>query len=189
MPGVSAVVLAAGQSKRMGGPNKLLMPWHDTTVLGAVLRALDPMALDTLVVTGRDREDIATLAASKDVVWNKDFALGLSSSIRTGVAARPLARGYLFVLGDTPELRTEVVATVLELAAVASQDAIIAPRYMADATPFGHPVYFGSAYFEDLLRLSGDRGARPIIEANREKLITFDVPGRLTDIDLPGELP
>lgn len=189
MPGVSAIVLAAGQSKRMGGPNKLLMPWHDTTVLGAVLRALDPLAMDTLVVTGRDREEIAALAVPWEVVWNEDYARGLSASIRTGVAARPLARGYLFVLGDTPEMRTEVVAAVLELAAVASQDVIIAPRYMADATPFGHPVYFGSAYREDLLKLAGDRGARPIIEANREKLITFDVPGRLTDIDLRGDLP
>ncbi|MCC7229449.1 MAG: nucleotidyltransferase family protein [Fimbriimonadaceae bacterium] len=189
MPGVSAIVLAAGQSARMGGPNKLLMPWHDTTVLGAVLRSLDPMSMDTVVVSGRDREAIAALAAPKEVVWNEDFALGLSTSIRAGVAARPLASGYLIVLGDTPEMRSEVVAAVLEIAAMGGHDAIIAPHYMADEMPFGHPVFFGTAYREDLLKLVGDRGAGPIIAANRDKLITFDVPGRLPDIDRPGDLP
>jgi molybdenum cofactor cytidylyltransferase len=185
---VSAIVPAAGMSRRMGGPNKLLLPWNDTTIVGMVVRTLLACGLDVVVVTGRDAEEVAAAASGARTVFNARFAEGLGSSISTGVAACPEAEGFLIALADMPSLSTSVVRMLVEQLEEAPLDAIIAAVYEDDPARLGHPVLFGASYREALLKLSGDVGARAILKCAIDKVIRVPVGGHLNDLDTPTDM-
>ncbi len=180
MPAVSAIVPAAGLSTRMGGPNKMLLPYGESTIVGTVVRTLLACDLDVVVVTGRDAALVSEAAEPARAVFNERYREGLGTSIACGVAACPPDHGYLIALGDMPELSTDVVRL---LAAQAEPDAILAPVYAQEPDRPGHPVLFGSIYRESLLGLTGDEGARAVLRANRGKLRLIPVAGALVDID------
>ena len=181
---VSAIVPAAGQSTRFGGPNKLLQPWNGTTVVGAVVRALRESRLEVVVVTGRDADLVADAVEPAQTVFNPRFETGLGTSIAQGVANAPEG-GYLIALGDMPGILPEVVISLLEAYEQGTSDAIIAPIYADQPDRIGHPVLFGSNYRQNLIALHGDQGARSIIDSASQKLVRISVPGRLPDIDTP----
>lgn len=174
---IVAIVPAAGLSSRMGGPNKLLMPWGDGTVVGSVVAALIKSGLEVVVVTGRDASHVAE-AVDCPTVFNPAFAEGLGGSIAAGAGAAPSADGYLIALGDMPEVSPRVIRALME--AFASKDDILAPVYESGQ---GHPVLFGAAYFEELCALKGDVGARSILAAHRDRLRLIPVDGELQDLD------
>lgn len=169
----------------MGGPNKLLLPYGGTTVVGAVVQTLLSCGLDVVVVTGRDALEVARSVAPARTVFNPSFASGLGSSIAVGVAQVPEESAVLIALGDMPSLRKDVVESLLGRA---SRDAIVVPRYQETPEKPGHPVLFGQSFRAALLQLKGDNGARPIIETHRESVVTLDVPGLLADVDGPCDL-
>ena len=187
MPGVSAVVPAAGLSSRMEGPNKLLLPWEGGTVVGAVASCLLSCGLDVVVVTGRDAELVAEAVSPARTVFNPDFAEGLGRSISVGVGACAEAEGWMIALGDMPGLDLGVVKLLLSRFASAGSDAIVAPVYSAEPERHGHPVIFGAAYRDELLALSDDSGARPIVARHLDLLVSVVVEGSLGDIDTPGD--
>lgn len=186
MRAVSAVVPAAGLSRRMGGPNKLLLPYDGTTVVGAVVQTLLECGLEVVVVTGRDAEEVARSVAPARTVFNPSFASGLGTSIAAGVAQVPEESAILIALGDMPSLRKDVVESLLDRA---SRDAIVVPRYQETPDRPGHPVLFGQSFRAALLQLKGDRGARAVIESNTASVVTLDVPGVFPDVDEPADLP
>jgi molybdenum cofactor cytidylyltransferase len=185
---VSAIVPAAGLSRRMGGPNKLLLPWNDTTMVGAVVRTLLACGLDVVVVTGRDAEVVGEAARGARTVFNTRFTEGLGSSISAGVAACPKAEGFLITLGDMPSLDATAVQAVVEQFEEAPPDAIIAAVYEDDPARLGHPVLFGASYREALLKLSGDVGARAILKCAIDKVIRVPMRGHLDDLDTAADL-
>jgi molybdenum cofactor cytidylyltransferase len=180
---VSAVVAAAGLSTRFGGPNKLLQPWDDSTIVGTVVSTLLSCGLPAIVVTGRDALLVAETVAPAQTVFNPEFQSGLGTSIACGVRTAPAGHGVLIALGDMPSLRREVVLQLL--AGYDAPDAIVAPAYADEPDRPGHPVLFGLDYREALCGLSGDEGAREVLQANRRRLILLPVLGGLEDIDEP----
>lgn len=189
MRAVSAIVMAAGNSSRMGGPNKLLLPWGQGTIIGSTVKSLGLCLEDIVVVTGRDADLVGCAVAPFRTVFNEEFSQGLGTSIAAGVAACPHAEGFLIVLGDMPGLAPSVVLALLQTFATAALDAIIAPVYESEPNRTGHPVLFGADHRGALLTLTGDEGARAVIKAHPQKLALINVPGSLGDIDQPGDLP
>src|SRR5688572_17538412 len=160
---VSAVVLAAGESTRMG-QNKLLMPWGDTTVLGHVVKTLYEGGIgDTVVVTGHDaeavRESVQDLPCR--TFLNLRSSEGMGRSIAAGVkACLPDTEGFLIVPGDMPMVTPELVRQILECA---SENGLVVPRC---GVRMGQPVFFGRVCRSELEALSGDSGARNVLEAH-----------------------
>ncbi len=188
MRAVSAIVMAAGNSSRMGGSNKLLLPWGQGTIIGSTVKSLGLCLEDIVVVTGRDADLVGSAVAPFRTVFNEEFSQGLGTSIAAGVAACPHAEGFLIVLGDMPGLAPSVVLALLQTFETVALDAIIAPVYESEPNRPGHPVLFGADHLEALINLTGDQGARSIIKSNPEKVVLIKLPGSLGDIDQPADL-
>ena len=187
---VSAVVLAAGTSSRMGAENKLLLPWGDKSVLEVVVNTLVGAALhEVVVVVGHEAETVAAVLESYPVrvATNDDFAAGMSASLRTGIeAADAAAAGYLVALGDMPAITAGIVDLLCRRFNEAGESAILLP---VNEGRRGHPVIFASDYREELLALSGDRGARSVVERHPGCVVEVPVSasGILADVGTPEE--
>jgi molybdenum cofactor cytidylyltransferase len=186
---VWAVVPAAGLSRRMGGPNKLLMPWGEGTIVGSVVATLVQCGLEVVVVTGRDAAAVAAAVGPVRTVHNAAFEQGLGGSIATGVAACGHADGYLVALGDMPGLRADVVRSLIETLRIGPPDAIVAPVYDGEPDRPGHPILFGPAYRRELEELHGDEGGKAVLRAHQSHLRLLGVEGILQDVDRPEDLP
>ena len=185
MRAVSAVVPAAGLSKRMGGPNKLLLPYGETTVVGAVVLTLIECGLDVVVVTGRDADLVAQAVAPARAVFNPDFEQGLGGSIAVGARNVPEGNAILIALGDMPALINETVDAII---ASGTDDFIVVPHYLGAPKVPGHPVLFGAKFREALTQLSGEKGAKEVIDANPANVVTLHFRGAFKGIDVPGDL-
>ena len=167
----------------MGGPNKLLLPYDDTTVVSAVVRTLLDCGLDVVVVTGRDADDVRRAVGPARTIHNPDFEKGLGTSIAAGVRAVPVTNAVLIALGDMPALREDVVNA---LVTHASSSNIVVPRYIDDPDTPSHPVLFGSAFRQSLTDLRGDKGAMSVIKQYSSSVMSVPVSGSLHDIDDPS---
>ena len=143
-------MLAAGLSRRMGGPNKLLQPYRGKPLLAHALRVAEEIEFaDRIAVTGRDCAETEALAASFGFrcVFNPSFAEGLGTSIAAGVRAlQPEAEGAFIALGDMPEIGPEVYRALAE---TFTQGSIVAPLHNGAR---GHPVLFCKSYIAQLSR-------------------------------------
>ncbi len=169
----------------MGGPNKLLLPYGKSTVIGTVVQTLLSCGLGVVVVTGRDADEVARAAEPARCVFNPSFESGLGSSIACGVKAAPPG-GVLIALGDMPGLRKSVVEELV--ASLDDERKIIAPVYNEQAERRGHPVLFGAKHREALMALSGDEGANSVVLNNTGWLDLVCVDGGLGDIDAVSDL-
>jgi xanthine dehydrogenase accessory factor len=191
-----ALVFAAGQGSRYGGA-KLLADWRGAPVLHRALQTAFAAPADTVtVVTGAHAEEVAlcarAFAASRPdggrlrLVHAPDHALGLSASIREGVGSLPEdAWGAFLVLGDMPRVPEAVLAPLAR--ALAEGAKVAAPRF---AGRRGHPVLVGRALFDDLLALTGDRGAGELLRTLGAGLALVESPddGVHFDVDEPADL-
>ncbi len=122
-----------------------------------------------------------------EILESRRTRRGLGASLGAGVAARPIADGWIVALGDMPDIRPETIAAVLaRLESGATLAAPAAPR----GGRHGHPVGFSRALLSELLALDGDEGARSIVQRHRDALVVVEVddPGIFTDIDTPSDL-
>jgi molybdenum cofactor cytidylyltransferase len=194
---IAAIVLAAGSSRRFGS-DKLL---HPVTRKGATLPLaahsllpwLDVFAQVTVVVRpGSEafRDAIAaslgpsTPAALRWIVC-QDAEQGMAASLACGVRANRGAAGWLIGLADMPAVPMSAIAGV--------RDALITGAALSAASRDGrrgHPVGFASRYYEELLALRGDAGARGLLERDRSSLVQIEAgdDGIFADIDVPGDL-
>jgi molybdenum cofactor cytidylyltransferase len=186
-PHITALVLAAGPSSRMGGAHKLLEELGDKPVLRwAVDAALASAARDVSVVVGHHAEHVrAVLPEGVRSVSNTDHSAGLSSSLRVGVRAlADEVDGVLVMLGDMP-----FVSAALCDALIATFEAgrVCVP---VTAGRRGHPVLWTRDFFDEIAELEGDRGARSVMERHVGAVteISVDDDGILVDIDDPHDL-
>jgi molybdenum cofactor cytidylyltransferase len=189
--GIAAVLLAAGRSSRMGAGSKLLLPhpvdkqpllWHAAqSVLALGLR-------EVLVVVRPDLPALAAALAGLPVriVPNAEYAQGMATSLRVGIAALgPDALAALVVLGDTPEVDPAVFAALLA-AYQAEGRPMTLPVY--DGIP-GPPTLFSRAAFPALAQLTGDQGGRRIMVEHPDWVTRVPLPLALIprDIDTPDD--
>lgn len=171
---VAGVVLAAGASTRLGQPKQLL-PLAGRPLLAHVLAAAEASPLDPLLlVLGHEAEAVLAAVAPgrARVLLNLAYAEGQSTSVRLAVAALPAqVAAAVFLLGDQPAVSPEVVARLV--AAFRTRGApIVQPRYTQGP---GNPVLIARTFFPELLALSGDTGARPLLRRHAERLLLVDV--------------
>ncbi len=190
-PRVTALVLAAGASRRMRGRDKLLEPVAGMPVLRRVVEAaLASRADRVLVVLPPDaparRRALAGSAA--EIVVAQDAAEGMAASLGAGMRALGEATdAVVILLADMPE--TEAAGIDRLIAAFDPEERREICRAVAeDGTP-GHPVLFGRRFFEALAGLSGDRGARDVVTASPEFIADVAMAGRapLVDLDTPED--
>ena len=185
---VAAVILAAGESRRMGQP-KLLLPWRDGCVLDAVLAAVSAAPFDDAVlVSGAYRERVEEVAAYHGIrcVFNPDYASGQSTSLIAGLNALPDDTAAAFILADQPGLNDALLRRLIE-AYRQSGAPILQPRTLQGRA--GHPVLFAPALFAELRALSGDAGGRPVLQAHKNEIryLLADDDGIWQDLDTPEE--
>ena len=187
---VAAVVLAAGRSTRAGPINKLTAPIGGVPMVARVVDAvLGAPVRPVVVVTGHEAPAVRAALEGRDVVFvhNPDFADGVATSIRTGVAALPEdAAGVVVCLGDMPALSSGDIARLV--AAFESGGADICVPVTAERR--GNPALFARHLFPDLQKLSGDTGARGLITAHSDKVreVRMEGAGTLTDLDTEADI-
>jgi molybdenum cofactor cytidylyltransferase len=167
-PFVSALVLAAGASSRLGQPKQLL-PFGPTTMLGRVVaEARAASSLDEVVVVlGGAADEIRRRVdlGGATVVENPAFGDGCATSYRTGIAALDgRAEAVAVLLGDQPGIERAVIDAVVEEWR-RTRDRIMLAAYR---TREGHPLLFSRALFEQLVALRGDKAAWKIVDAHRD---------------------
>lgn len=167
---IAALVLAAGASKRLGRP-KQLEPWGTgQTLLGAVVEAVNAFPVDeTWVVLGASSDEIMEAVPLDEcgVIENLEWEEGLASSIRAGLDAltrQSKCEAALIVMGDQPTIDPSVVAELVRHHRSSRASAII-PKYRYTR---GNPVLIDRALWPRIMSLSGDEGARQLLQAHPE---------------------
>ncbi len=188
---VGAVVLAAGRGTRMGGPNKLLAEVSGKPLVRhAAEAALGSRARPVVVVTGHQQEEVEPALAGLDVrlVHNPDFAEGLSTSLKAGLAALPQeADGALVLLGDMPRVTSGLIDRLIGAFDPAAGGLAVVP--VRDGHR-GNPVLFSRVFFPELQTVTGDVGARGLLGSHGEGVVEVPVDddAAFLDVDTPEAL-
>jgi molybdenum cofactor cytidylyltransferase len=186
---IASIVLAAGSSTRMGLRNKLLEPVCGEPMVRRVAAiALGSGAEPIVVVTGHEAAEVGAALQGLGVtlILNPDYAEGLSTSLRAGLSALPPGiDGALILLGDMPEVEGSVVSDLM--ASFTGMSAICLPVRHGRK---GNPVLWGSRYFPEMMELTGDLGAKPLMARHEAQLIEVEVAtdSILHDVDAPEDL-
>ena len=190
-PRVAALVLAAGQSRRMGGPNKLLEDIGGKPLVRRVAeQALASRARPVVVVTGHQRERVEAALAGLPVVLahNPDFAEGLSASLKAGIAALPTEiDAAVICLSDMPQVDAALIDRLSGAFDPERGALIVVPTVDGKR---GNPVLWARRFFPDLSNLQGDVGARHLIGTYADAVAEVAVEGRAVffDVDTPEAL-
>lgn len=185
-PTRAAVVLAAGLSTRFGGATKQLADLDGRPLVSHVVAtALASDVGEVVVVVGHDGDRVAAAAGDDPrvrAIVNPDPAAGMATSLRAGVAAlAPTVERLVILLGDQPGIDPALVDRVL--AAVVDHPAARV-RYRDHP---GHPVAFARSAFPALAALTGDVGARDLLERLDTHEVDVDAPSP-ADVDTPEDL-
>jgi molybdenum cofactor cytidylyltransferase len=188
---VEVIVLAAGRSTRMDGPNKLLAELEGKKLVRiATEQALASKASGVIVVTGHQADLVEQALAGLDVkfVRNQEFAAGLASSVKAGIAAVPAdADGAVICLGDMPLIDASLIDRLIDDFAADRGHLIVVP---VAGGRRGNPVLWSRRFFQELMTLDGDVGARHLIAKHSEAVaeVAVEGEGAFLDIDTPQAL-
>ncbi|HEY1983370.1 MAG TPA: NTP transferase domain-containing protein, partial [Xanthobacteraceae bacterium] len=188
---IAAIVLGAGRSSRMGGPNKLVAEIGGRPLIRIVVQeALKSRARPVIVVTGHqhDRVEAVLKGLPVEIVHNPDFADGLGTSLRTGIAALPMeADGAIVCLGDMPQVDSAMIDRLIG-AIDPDKGALVAVPTIDGKR--GNPVVWSRRFFAELMKVEGDVGARYLIGRYPEAIAEVPLAGTaaLTDVDTPEAL-
>ena len=171
---ISAILLAAGQSKRMAGENKLTKKIQGIPLIKrSVQNILASSINELIVVLGHQKEIIEKLIDKNEkikFVFNKDFESGMASSIKTGLNnLSEKTEAFFICLSDMP-----MVSHVIYNQLIKSKDnkEIIAPTYKGQQ---GNPVLFDKSMKEKIMVITGDVGAKKILELNKDKILNLEI--------------
>lgn len=191
-PSTAAIILAAGSSSRMGaGRHKLMLPLGDRPVLAHVIAAtLASRAAPIIIVLGHQAEEVHaritpyTAHRSITVIKNDDYMKGMSTSIHAGV--RALLRrddtpdSALIILGDQPLMTAQIIDTLIA-ARRATGRRIVVPLYNGQR---GNPVLFAASLFAELMEITGDEGARSVVQRHRQEIATVELGDAMASYDV-----
>ena len=168
---ITAILLAAGQSKRLKDENKLTKLFKGKPLINHILFSLIKSKVNKIIIVlGFEHLKIKTkLLKSKKInfVINKNYKKGMSSSIKTGLKKLPKNnKGFLIVLGDMPNI-TKTIINKICLSITKSDKEIILPKFKNRT---GNPIGFKQSMIKNIYKIKGDRGAKNIIKKNNKKI-------------------
>jgi len=189
-PRYAAVILAAGQSRRMGETNKLTIEVDGKPMARHAIDAVRAAGADpVIVVTGYDADEVqAALGNDVTYVHNPDHAGGLSTSLRVGINAVPHScDGALVALGDMPRVRPEDIRQIIRAHDPDEGHVICVPTWQGKR---GNPVLWDRRFFDDMAALGGDIGAKHLIGENANLVVEVPIEddGVVLDVDSPDAL-
>jgi len=186
---ISAIILAAGESKRMGNP-KMLLPWAQSTVLGQVILSLKRAGInEILVVTGAERNKVEKLTDDLNIgsVFNADYASGeMLSSIQTGLKAlSKKVNAALICLGDQPQVEPEVVQQILQKYSEKPK-LLVVPSYQMRR---GHPWLVDRSLWVDILKIKPPKSTRDFLNSHVSEIVYIPVntSSVVEDMDIPED--
>jgi molybdenum cofactor cytidylyltransferase len=188
---IAAVVLAAGRSTRMGAVNKLIAEIGGKPLVRiAVEQALASRASPVVVVTGHQCEKVKAALKGLNVrlTNNPEYADGLGTSLRAGIAAVPdNADGVIVCLGDMPQVDAALIDRLIAAFDPERGALVVVPTI---AGRRGNPVVWARRFFHDLMAIHGDIGARHLIGSYAEAVVEVPILGdaALMDVDTPESL-
>lgn len=182
---IGCVVMAAGNSVRFGR-NKLLAQYEGQTLIQLALQAVPAECFcRVVVVTQYPEVEAAARSFGFQVVSNPHPEVGLSLSVRLGLAQLLDCDAVLFQVADQPRLRREDVVRLLAFYE-GHPDHIVALGHQGRR---GNPCLFPARFFPELLDIQGDQGGSSVIRAHESDLLLWEVPAAdLTDVDTPQQL-
>ena len=190
---VDAILLAAGESKRMGPANKLFLEVKGKPMIEHTLTALNHAALrEVIVVTSLVNIQLLSeeIIRNYRIILNPDYQQGMTTSIQKGVdASGSGANGYMICMSDQPFMRTEEYNLLLQHFAEAYQKdpaCIVVPFFQKQK---GNPVIFSAQYRAAILAHAEMEGCKAIVQENRNHVVKIDMPSDsiLHDIDTPED--
>ncbi len=185
---ITAIILAAGESKRMGEP-KMLMPWGKSTVLQTVISTFQTAGMnDILVVTGGARLQVESLIGKTvQTIFNDSYDKGeMLSSIQVGLSAKMReASAALICLGDQPQINERIVRSICDTF-LKNKSMIVAPSYQMQR---GHPWLVARPLWDELLEMKSPRTPRDFLKKHARKIhyVVVDTPSVLEDLDTPED--
>jgi len=188
---VAAIILAAGQSKRMKGRNKMLVDVGGRPMIRVVAEMVLASEVDlVVVVTGFEAEAVTAALSGLDLsfVYNSAFEAGMASSLKAGVAALPdEVAGALICLGDMPDVKEDDIRHIVRVFDESNGVQICIPVHEGRR---GNPVLLPRWLFAEVEDISGDTGARSIVAAHEGMVMEVPVSGSGIhhDMDTRGDL-
>jgi molybdenum cofactor cytidylyltransferase len=184
---IVGLLLAAGSANRFGSDKLRHALPHGVAIAVQAARPLRAELARVIAVVRPDSEELLESLRKEgcEVVVCHNAAEGMGASLACAASAAGEADGYLVALGDMPFLRRTSIAAVRD--ALVNGAALVAPYFR---TRRGHPVGIGKRFYEDLLSLRGDEGAKKLLAANASQLVKIPIgdPGVIRDIDTPQDL-
>src|SRR5262245_58288154 len=181
---ISAIVLAAGKSERMGRP-KALLEFRGRTFLENILEAIARSSIGyTSVVVGHHRREIENAVRGAPIIFNPDYEKGMVTSLQTGIRSLPTdSIGAFLFLVDHPVVETETIQAMVPSAA---SNRIVQPTFEGRR---GHPVFLGAEILKEILALPSSQGADVVVRRDSKRIIEIPVNARgiLVDVDTPEE--
>jgi len=171
---ISVILLAAGQSKRMEGENKLTKNYNNLALINHAVKNIVDSDIDELIIVLGYQNEIIKKIINKNkkikFVFNKDFKSGMASSIKTGLKHLSKLTEYFFIsLGDMPNVNKEVYNVLLQ--SRKNQNVII-PTFNEQE---GNPVLFPKKMKKEFLKINGDIGAKKILKSYKKNVIKIKI--------------
>ena len=191
---ISTILLAAGQSLRMNGENKLLKQINGIPLIKCTVKNILASAVDELIIVLGHEDNLLknTIGINKKTkfIYNKDFKKGMSSSIKVGLnEISKKSQGFFISLGDMPNINQSIYNKLIK--SMSSYNKKLKPIHKKEIIiptfegREGNPVLFSKFMKNKIMNLDGDIGAKKIIEQNRAKVLNvpFDNKGIIIDFD------
>lgn len=185
---ISAILLAAGESRRMGKFKQLLRLGDRTFVEHCVDNLLASRVDEVIVVTGHRDLEVRGAVGDRPVRFshNSDYQSGMASSIKCGVRSLPASsRAFVLALVDQPQIGAKVINLIIETYE-RSQAIIVIPTYGGRN---GHPILLDVSLKDEILRFDADQGLRQVVRSHPEQIERIEVPNGsiLEDCDFPED--
>ena len=184
---ISAVLLAAGQSRRMNGQNKLSKKIQEIPLIKhSVNNILDSLVDELIIVLGYQREIIEKLIDNNKkikIVFNEKFESGMASSIKTGLNHLSEKTDAFFIcLGDMPLVNKDIYNQIIQ--SRNNKKEIFVPNYNGQQ---GNPILFSMSMKKEIMRIQGDSGGKKILEQNQDKLLNLSINNEVIISDFNTE--
>jgi len=186
---ISAIILAAGQSRRMGRP-KLVLQWRNTTVLGKVIETIKQSGIDEItVVTGGARDKVGKIVEEHQAltIHNSDYEkTEMLSSIQLGLKTQNVrSEAVLICLGDQPQVEERNVRLICESFRTHKKN-IVVPSYQMRR---GHPWLVARELWSEILQLRAPDSTRDFLNMHNDEIlyVEIDTPSILQDLDTPED--